>query len=614
MIRTLAAMLVFAMLSTAAVAQPLQAPPIDAPPVLDGALDDACWQAAAVVGAFTAPGTDEAPIELTEARLCHDGVWLYISFLCHESLPEQIVSAQTVHDGSVNQDDSVEVLIVPVADRTYYYHFLLSANNIRAEQMGWPGRTPYRRWNTGWRSATAITPEGWVAEIALPLSAIGGGGAEQWQLNLCRNKRTEPAQWTCVAPVERLFNELETFPAMAPIASEAAPFAPLLLDPRVSTYREGEAGWGYEVTLHAENTTGQPGTLELRVSDEPLRGEGATITLPLALGPKDEREMSVFVPAAQPSERSVTLRLVDPDSGELRQWLTVADTAPLSPLSAWLDRSFYSTETAARAICQVRAPEGTLGSWTLAVQAEAERELASAADLAPGERLLELALSGFALGEHPLAVELRDGAGELVARQELVLAKRESRPNEAKIDRVRGITLVDGEPFFPLGMLAVDVQDVAGQAEAGFNTVSSFAVAFGEGDTPTDIADAAQAQGMKLVEYLPRYFRTDEGVRPRSAGIGRSDPRFPPTIEATVERELPPAVDALRDHPALLGYYGIDEPSTTASTRWTRTTRCWCCSQAGRPTSPAGRARWTSSAWTPTCRWATRSARTSAAA
>lgn len=561
MTRTLADILVAGLVCAVAAAQPLEVPRTDVPPTLDGALDDACWQTAAIVSDFTAPGTDEAPLEPTEARLCHDGVWLYIGFLCHESAPEQIVREQAEHDGSVNLDDSVEVFIVPTPDRSRYYHFLLSVNNIRAEQQGWPGRTPYRNWDVGWRSATVVTDDGWVAEIALPLSMMQGGG-EQWYFNLCRNKRTEPAQWTCVAPVQRLFNELEQFPAMAQIPAEGAAFAPILTDPRVSGYHEGEGGWGYQLTVHAENMTGQPGALELRVSDQPLRGQSAELAVALEMGPKDEREVAIFMPAAQPSERSVTLRLVDPESGELRQWLMVRDTTPLSPLSAWLDRSFYSTERVARALCEVRAPEAALAGWALSVQDADGRALAGATELAPGEQAVELPLEGFAPGEHALAVVLSDAGGGQVAREELVLARREPRPNEVKIDRVRAVALVDGEPFFPMGMLAVDVEDVPGQAAAGFNTVSSFAIAYDwDEHRPTDIADAAQAHGMKLVEYLPRYFRTEEGVRPRHAGISRSDPQFAEVVKATVERDLPPVIEALRDHPALIAYYGIDEPS-----------------------------------------------------
>jgi len=556
------ALLLVLMVGAGAAAQQIDVPRIEAPPTVDGALDDSCWRQATVLADFMVPGTHEEPLEPTQAWLCHDGVWLYVGFLCHEANPDAIVREQTVHDGPVNHDDSVEIFIVPTADRSYYYHFLLSANNIRAEQHGWPERNPYRRWDTGWRSATAVTDDGWVAEIALPLSMIAGGGTERWYLNLCRNKRTEPTQWSCIAPVERLYKELEHFPPMEPLAAEGAPFAPLLTDPRVATYREADQGWGYDLAVHAQNLTGRPGALELRVTDDPSRGEPSALSVPLEMGAKDERDLTLFVPAAVPSDRSVTLRLVDPDSGELRQWLVVQDTTPLSPLSAWLDRSFYSTEQVARALCHVRAPEDALAGWVLRVQDADGRALGSATEPAPGEQALELSLDGFALGEHALAVVLSDADGEQIARQDLVLAKREPRPNEVKIDRARAVALVDGEPFFPLGMLAVNVEDVPGQAEAGFNTVSSFAVAYDwDEHTPTDIADAAQAHGMKLVAYLPRYFRTEEGVRPRHAGISRSDPQFAEVVKATVERDLPPVIEALRGHPALLAYYGIDEPS-----------------------------------------------------
>jgi len=533
MTRRLAVMLLSGLVCTVAIAQPLDVPRIEALPTVDGALDDACWAGATVLTGFTPPGSDEPPLEPTEARLCHDGTWLYVAFTCHEARPDELVREQTAHDGSVNLDDSVEVFISPTDDRSYYYHFLLSANNIRAEQQGWPERTPYRAWDTGWRSATAVTTDGWMAEFALPLVMIVGGETDTWYLNLCRNKRTEPAQWSCLARVGRLYNELDEFLPMAPLRPQAAPFAPLLTGPQVGTYRETDAGWGYELTVAAENLTGMPGALELRVSDEPTRGEPSTVTTSLELGAKDERELTVFVPAGVPSDRAVTLRLVDADTGELRQWLTVEDTTPLSPLSAWLDRSYYSVEDVARAVCQVRAPEERLAGWSLTVRDAAGEALARADGPVGGEQIVGLPLADIPLGEHALAVVLTDGAGREVSRRALTLARVEPRPNEVKIDRVRQVALVDGEPFFPLGFLAVGADDVAEYAEAGFNTVSSFAVPFraSEGETARTIADAAQAHGLKYIDYLPRYFFTEEGQTLRNAGIGKFDPRFPAAIQ-----------------------------------------------------------------------------------
>ena len=121
--------------------------------------------------------------------------------------------------------------------------------------------------------------------------------------------------------------------------------------------------------------------------------------------------------------------MVDPRSGELRQWLTVRDTTPLSPLSAYLDRSHYSTEASARAICRVRAPEAALAGWELALQTAGGDTLTGARELAPGERTLEVPLDDFALGEHRLAAILRDADGRQVAREELVLERLQPRPN-----------------------------------------------------------------------------------------------------------------------------------------------------------------------------------------
>ncbi|MCD6359686.1 MAG: hypothetical protein J7M38_02405, partial [Armatimonadetes bacterium] len=288
-------------------AAPLDIPRADAPPVLDGKFDDACWRQATALDDFHVLGSDEEPAAGTVARLCHDGVWLYIGFECKDPNPESLVAERFDRDGPVNLDDSVEVFISPHPTGIIYYHFLLSVTNMRAEQQGRPGTTPRRSWDGGWRSATAVGPDGWRAEIAIPLAVLGSGSGDHWLLNLCRNKRTEPAQYISLAPVERTFKELQHFLPVTPLAIEARPFAPCIRDARVSQYITDGDRFGYKLTLDVSNITGEGGELPLTVTDEPQQGKPTTVQATLKLGPVEEGEVDIFVPVAAPARRTVTV-------------------------------------------------------------------------------------------------------------------------------------------------------------------------------------------------------------------------------------------------------------------------------------------------------------------
>jgi len=202
-------------------AQPIEVPRIDAPPVMDGKLDDACWGQATVLGDFHVMRSEDQPAP-TEARLCQDGVWLYLSFDCVDPDPDAIVARRLTRDGPVHEDDSVEIFISPYSTGAIYYHFLLSVTNMRAEQQGRTTGTPNRSWDPGWRSATSIGDDGWLAEVAIPICALGSTSGDHWLINLCRNKRTDPAQYISLAPVERSYKELERFLPLAPLQVEAS--------------------------------------------------------------------------------------------------------------------------------------------------------------------------------------------------------------------------------------------------------------------------------------------------------------------------------------------------------------------------------------------------------
>ncbi|HJN15175.1 MAG TPA: hypothetical protein QGH10_06790, partial [Armatimonadota bacterium] len=85
------------------------------PPVLDGALDDACWQAASVASHFISAQKDRLPEEQTQARACWDDENLYLGIEAFEGMLEpklnmlHLVKAdKTGRDARVFGDDCVE--------------------------------------------------------------------------------------------------------------------------------------------------------------------------------------------------------------------------------------------------------------------------------------------------------------------------------------------------------------------------------------------------------------------------------------------------------------------------------------------------------------------------
>jgi len=127
------------------------------------------WQAAPVVADFTArnPVEGAAPSQRTEVRILYDAHRLYLAFICYDTEPDGIVYRVSTRDSWMLQSDKVQVDIDPYHDRRNAFHFIVTVANAQVDTYGMD-----INWDGVWDSATRITDEGWIAEIAIPFSIL----------------------------------------------------------------------------------------------------------------------------------------------------------------------------------------------------------------------------------------------------------------------------------------------------------------------------------------------------------------------------------------------------------------------------------------------------------
>jgi len=180
----------------------LRVPKIEAAPGIDGSLDEAAWEEAAVADDFMILGGDGEPAPVaTRAKVCFDEEALYVGFECEEPNVAGMVRAATEDGAAVWTDDCVEVFLDLEHDRVGYLHLGVSATGAK-----WHDRRLGARWYTDWYSTGAgevAVPEwvaaaqvgpagaGWTAELKLPLSEVGGALklGTIWGANFCRTRR-----------------------------------------------------------------------------------------------------------------------------------------------------------------------------------------------------------------------------------------------------------------------------------------------------------------------------------------------------------------------------------------------------------------------------------------
>jgi hypothetical protein len=224
---------------------------------------------------------------------------------------------------------------------------------------------------------------------------------------------------------------------------------------------------------------------------------------------------------------------------------------PEAAVDAYLDRSYYTDEPAARVL--VTAPAGR--RIIAEVRGTNGRVLASAETTAgAGETPVTLPLRDVPVGRWPVTVTVGDGGPARDGPQALTLRKLPPAPDgasEVKIDRANRVLLIGGKPVFPHGIWSghLEADWLRLYRDVGFNTVLLWQ---GPGrDRPADRGladfDRLRALGLWAIPRPLAYLKPYGGLR-RNEGL-----------VACVD-ELGREIEALRRHPAVLAWYGVDEP------------------------------------------------------
>ena len=175
----------------------------DEPIVLDGVLDEAVWSQAEPVTRFLQKEPREgAPAsETTEVRILFDTRNLYVGVFCRDSDPGGIRATELRRDDSLNNDDIFELVLDTFHDRRSGYLFRINPLGTKYDAtVANDGQTTNPNWDENWEVSARITPQGWVAEIAIPFKSLRFLSAEPivWGVNFHRDikRKNEEVYWT----------------------------------------------------------------------------------------------------------------------------------------------------------------------------------------------------------------------------------------------------------------------------------------------------------------------------------------------------------------------------------------------------------------------------------
>ncbi|MGI6087560.1 MAG: sugar-binding protein [Kiritimatiellia bacterium] len=437
---------------------------------MDGKLGDPFWDRIEPLGAFTVWGEQRRVSDDTQVKITFDDKWLYFGVECVNLESGFDLNTVQTRDGAVYSDDSVEIFISSDAARHNYCHFMLNCDNIKAEQKAVGSGSASQRersWNPVWLSSAAKHERGWTAEIAIPLELLAEQGkVGSISFNITRTKIIpefdsqgvrlgEKREFSALFPVRHSFHEPEAFGELRGLEGMSVqPGSRLKLDDvKVESFYATDKGTFYDV--FAKISCGDANGEYADVAVRDLPAEGAPVEIAetrQGIVPGRQSNIRLSMPVAAMGRRDAIVILRDYFTKGTVEQTALTGLEQLTPLDAYFDRNYYTSEQYAGLVCQVTLPAAMLAGAQAALKDTASNELFRAESVA-GENYFQVEIGRLPPGETVVVLVLEDSAGKELFQKALRLVKRAPKPgHEWKIDQRCGVLLKDGQPFFPVGL------------------------------------------------------------------------------------------------------------------------------------------------------------------
>ena len=232
------------------------------PPVIDGKINDDCWQDATALTNFTQvlPLEGAAPTEQTEIRFVYNADYLFVAVRCFDSEPNKIIAKQMQHDDWLGSDDMVKIAFDTFFRQRDGYFFAVNPLGARTEGLIENFTEENSLWDTIWQTRACIDEQGWTAEIAIPFKSLSFDQKNNlWGFNFERviRRKQETVRWTAISNTKSVsslvdFGEMRGLTGIQQgLGLEIKPYVSgkYLLDP-VDNQKDTEFKFGSDLTYN----------------------------------------------------------------------------------------------------------------------------------------------------------------------------------------------------------------------------------------------------------------------------------------------------------------------------------------------------------------------------
>src|SRR5215212_6795871 len=175
---------------------------------MDGRLDDPEWASVPSL-----PLTQQSPHSgapspyMTTVRVAADRARIYFGFTCSDPAPEQIGVHTMQRDGDMSGDDTIAIVLDTFGDRRSGYYVRINTAGARDDGLVATPESVPLDWDGVWDARVAQTPDGWTAEIAIPVNTLRfDPSRESWGFNAERYvpRERQTLRWTSTTLDARL--------------------------------------------------------------------------------------------------------------------------------------------------------------------------------------------------------------------------------------------------------------------------------------------------------------------------------------------------------------------------------------------------------------------------
>lgn len=163
---------------------------------LDGRLDEPVWVTADSIGQLTEvePNEGGVPGSRTVVRVLAESGALVLGIRAYDDDPAGIVSQSKDRDAGLGNEDHIRFVLDTFLDGRSGYIFAVNPSGARFDALvADQGEGENSNWDAIWNAATQRLPDGWSAEIRIPIRSLSyKKGRHEWGFNIQRRiQRTQ---------------------------------------------------------------------------------------------------------------------------------------------------------------------------------------------------------------------------------------------------------------------------------------------------------------------------------------------------------------------------------------------------------------------------------------